>query len=105
MHIDPTVQVAAVTATPILLTILLSELRSRRHGKRLNELTETSDEIKYELKNSHETNLRDDLDEMREEIRRGFTSLFEDMRIERRDRLAGNDAIAARFEDHLRNHD
>lgn len=56
-----------------------------------------SDEIHYEVKNAHNTNLRDDIDIIRSEISAGFTEtrkdisgLREELRTERIERIEGD---------------
>ena len=64
--LDPTVQVALVTVAGTVLVALLGLVAEalRRHSKSLNEVKENTREAKEQVKNSHKTNLRDDLDQV-----------------------------------------
>lgn len=79
---SPEVQVALVSGVFLLLAALVSAVvpHLRRQSKDLAE-------VKHQVKNSHGTNLRDDLDLIRDEMRRGFHWLHEEIALERRERV------------------
>lgn len=94
---DPIVQVALISA---LVTIvgMLAEGWRRQH-KVLTETRDNSRETREQTKNSHSTNLRDDIDDLHDSVRLTLTSLADlrvDMRLEREERLD----VARRLEAH-----
>ncbi|MFY1620031.1 DUF2746 domain-containing protein [Micromonospora sp. WMMD736] len=98
---DPIVQAAIVSGGFGLATIAVSQVMQRRQGRHLNQ-------IRDQVANSHETNLRDDVDRVLEGVEtlvqgqrqhsREIAGLREDLRVERMERAAGD----ARLDDHLR---
>lgn len=61
---EPTVQVALISAAGTVLVALVGVLTEalRRHHKAITEVKENTREAREQVKNSHKTNLRDDLD-------------------------------------------
>lgn len=80
---SPEVWAALVTGVfLVLVTIITATLpRLLRQGRDIAE-------VKDQVKNSHGTNLRDDLDALRYEMRGGFARVFEHMGEVRTDLLA-----------------
>lgn len=80
---SPEVLAALVSGIFLLLVAVVSILLPRllRQGRDIAE-------VKYQVKNSHRTNLRDDLDALRQEMRGGFSRVFEHMGEVRTDLLA-----------------
>lgn len=101
MELDPIVQVAFVSGGFGLLSLIVSELRLRKQAGQIGEISE-------QVKNSHETNLRDDVDRVLSGVetlveaqrRQGqdITGIREDVRMERTERVALSD----RLDDHIR---
>lgn len=65
---DPQVQVALISAGVAVFLALFGEGWRRQH-KAITETRDNSREAKEQVKNSHTTNLRDDIDDVRESVR------------------------------------
>lgn len=88
---DPALQVAIVTSGFGFAAVALAEVRQFRQNRRLTQ-------IQHQVQNSHETNLREDLDKVIEGIdtlvegqRRHdgeISGIRDDLRVERQERLA-----------------
>lgn len=107
--LDPTVQVALVTAGgTVVVTVLgiFAELFRRQHVA-LNKVGEDVQVAREHVANTHDTNLRDDIDRLmdgldqviknQERHGRELGLLREDIAHERRERLA----VASRLDDHV----
>lgn len=87
------VQVALIGAVVSVIGILVEVIR-----RKVNEAASHASEAKEQVKNSHTTNLRDDLDKMHEDIKNvlelsranadAVRDLGKDMRVEREERMA-----------------
>ncbi|WP_406192327.1 DUF2746 domain-containing protein [Streptomyces griseus] len=109
LALDPTVQVALVTAGGALGVALVGVLVElvRRQGNALSAVAENVQEARDHVANTHSTNLRDDIDSVmyrldrvmdaQESHGRELTGLRQDMSHERRERLA----VAERLDDHI----
>ncbi|ANT41097.1 hypothetical protein BI024_gp27 [Streptomyces phage Nanodon] len=102
-------QVALITTGGTIAVALIGalvELLRRQHNA-IEEVRENAREARDQVANTHSTNLRDDLDELHGDVREALTvlnrhgellvSLHEDLRQERRERLA----VADRLDDHI----
>jgi hypothetical protein len=93
---NPTVQVALISTIGAILVAVVGLIGSRmaKHGRQIAESAADVKEVKEQVVNSHPTNLRADLDGIREDMRQGFTILHDtihDIRVdaawERRERM------------------
>ncbi|MFE7124025.1 DUF2746 domain-containing protein [Streptomyces sp. GMY02] len=111
MSLDPSVQVAAVSAGGMIVAAgfgVLVELL-RRQGSTIAEVAEHAQEAREQVVNTHSTNLRDDLDrvladlgrvlEGQAEHSRSITALRTELAHERAERLA----VAERLDEHIAN--
>ncbi|WMI34750.1 hypothetical protein SEA_MARAV_28 [Streptomyces phage Marav] len=109
LALDPTVQVSLITAggtVGVALVGVLVEL-VRRQGNALSEVAENVQVARDHVANTHDTNLRDDIDSLmyrldrvidaQETHGRELAALREDIQHERRERLA----VAERLDDHM----
>lgn len=64
---DPQVQIALIGAAVALITLFVEGLR--RQHKAITETRDNSRVTKEQTQNSHSTNLRDDIDDVRESVR------------------------------------
>lgn len=81
--IDPAVQTALITAAGAVVVAVVGVVGLRWQGRHLKE-------VRHQVANSHETNLRDDLDGMRDDIRlvlEGQKQFAKDLGHEREERL------------------
>ncbi|MFI9228972.1 DUF2746 domain-containing protein [Streptomyces rimosus] len=64
MTIEPSVQVALVSAGGTITVALVGVLVElvRRQGRAISEVREHTEEARHQVANTHETNLRDDVD-------------------------------------------
>lgn len=77
---------------------LIVTIRGQRRGReRARKIDAKTDEIHENTVNDHDTNMREDLDEIRDMLRDGFRhmerdigGLREEMRTERQERIAGD---------------
>ncbi|MEU9057826.1 DUF2746 domain-containing protein [Streptomyces sp. NPDC048430] len=116
LALEPTVQVAAVTAGGTVLVTLIGIGAEflRRQTRAINEVREHTQEARDQVANTHSTNLRDDLDSVMFRIDRvlagqerhdtalrqqgtEIAGLRSDIAHERRERLA----VAERLDDHM----
>lgn len=107
---DPTVQVAVIAGSFSLIPLAFNELRQRKQTRHLARQDQHLDQIRHQVQNSHETNMRDDIDrvargvdtlvEGQRQHSKDIADLHEDMRMERTERIA----VANRLDDHRRNH-
>lgn len=98
---EPIVQVAYISGGFGLLTLAVSELRAWRQNRHLAQ-------IKHQVQNSHETNLRDDVDRVLTGVEtlvegqrrhtKEIAELRDDLRVERTERID----VERRLDDHLR---
>ncbi|AGM12201.1 hypothetical protein SEA_DANZINA_26 [Streptomyces phage Danzina] len=106
---EPSAQTALITTGGTIAVALIGalvELLRRQHNA-IEEVRENAREARDQVANTHSTNLRDDLDELHGDVREALTvlnrhgelliSLHEDLRQERRERLA----VADRLDDHI----
>ncbi|UFD97963.1 hypothetical protein PQC18_gp25 [Streptomyces phage Pablito] len=106
---EPAANVALITTggtVAVALIGALVELLRRQHNA-IAEVRENAQEARDQVSNTHTTNLRDDLDDLHEDVRevlRVLTQhtteiggLRDDLRQERRERLAVSD----RLDDHI----
>lgn len=84
----------------LLAVILLAVISAASSRLATRPLHREVTQVRTQVQNSHETNLRDDIDEMRKEIRAGFEETREDIggirseiRTERRERAALGDRV------------
>ena len=89
MGVDPTIYVALISAATGVATTGLTVWQR----KRINEMH-------YEVKNTHTTNLRDDIDRGFESVRSDIAGLRQDQRQERQERMDLGD----RFDEHCKHH-
>ncbi|WP_432078668.1 DUF2746 domain-containing protein [Streptomyces sp. YPW6] len=116
LALEPTVQVAVVTAGGTVLVTLIGIAAEflRRQTRAINEVREHTQEARDQVANTHSTNLRDDLDSVMFRIDRvlagqkrhdtalrqqgaEIAGLRSDIAHERRERLA----VAERLDDHV----
>ncbi|MGW7434731.1 DUF2746 domain-containing protein [Streptomyces sp. NPDC054849] len=116
LAMEPTVQVALVTAGGTVMVTLLGIAAEflRRQNKSLSEVREHVQEARDQVANTHSTNLRDDLDSVMYRIDRvldgqtrhdealreqaeDIAALRSDIAHERRERLA----VSERLDDHM----
>ncbi|MFH8414347.1 DUF2746 domain-containing protein [Streptomyces collinus] len=109
LALEPTVQVALITAGSTVGVALIGVLVElvRRQGNALSEVAENVQVARDHVANTHDTNLRDDIDSLMHRIDRvidaqgvhgrELAALREDMAHERRERLA----VAERLDDHI----
>lgn len=107
--LDPTVQVALITTLGTFLVAILGLAAEalRRHAKALDEVRQNTREAKEQVVNSHSTNLRDDIDDLRKAIEHSIglqhqhgkeiAGLRADLRLERQERLE----VSRRLDSHL----
>ena len=91
--LDPSVQVALIGAAVTIVVTLLELFR-----RKLNTVEEHAKESRAQVQNSHKTNLRDDIDNLHDDVRQILTALErhggeisglrKDMRVEREERMA-----------------
>lgn len=81
---------AFISLCGVLTVVLPVWLNQRKHGKDLGD-------IKHQVKNDHKTNLREDLDEIRDLVLEGFArndrsleGLRDELRLERQERINGD---------------
>jgi putative NADH-flavin reductase len=67
MTLDPIVQVALIGLVGTILTLLMEGMR--RQHKALGVVRDHAEAARFQVQNSHETNLRDDLDQMHDDVR------------------------------------
>ncbi|AVE00406.1 hypothetical protein SEA_OZZYJ_25 [Streptomyces phage OzzyJ] len=102
-------QVALITTGGTIAVALIGalvELLRRQHNA-IEEVRSNAQEARDQVANTHSTNLRDDLDELHEDVREVLRvlsrhteeigGLRDDLRQERRERLA----VADRLDDHI----
>lgn len=75
---------AALISGMFLLLVAITSILLPRLFRQGRDIAE----VKFQVKNSHRTNLRDDLDALRHEMRGGFARVFEHMGEVRTDLLA-----------------
>lgn len=105
---DATVQVALIAGSFSLLPLVAGELRQRKQSRHLAKQDQHLDQIRHQVQNSHDTNLREDVDRVLSGVdtlvdgqrrhSRELGDLRQDMRLERTERIA----VADRLDDHLR---
>lgn len=81
--IDPEIQTALISAAGAVAVAVVGVVGLRWQGRHLKE-------VRHQVANSHETNLRDDLDGMRDDIRlvlEGQKQFAKDLGHEREERL------------------
>lgn len=91
---DTDVTVAIITAIGALLAALVVEL-IRRHSTVASDVRATKEQVQ----NSHATNLRDDLDDLHNDVRlvlKALEGVRDDLHVERVERQS----LADRFENH-----
>lgn len=104
MALDPTVQTAIVGGIFGTLAILLD----RRRGRDIKRVEEHAAEARYQVQNSHKSNLRDDIDRVLEGIdalhlgQRMHSSEIGGLRAELRQERVERLDVARRLDDHLR---
>jgi hypothetical protein len=98
---EPTVQVALIGGGFGMITLAVTELRTWRQNRQISQ-------IKHQVQNSHETNLRDDVDrvlagvetlvEGQRQHSQEISGLREEVRTERLERID----VERRLDDHVR---
>ncbi|MFE3589395.1 DUF2746 domain-containing protein [Streptomyces niveus] len=108
---EPAANVALITTAGTVTVALIGALVEmvRRQRNAIEEVRENTQEARAQVSNTHTTNLRDDLDELHEDVREvlrvlgrhteEISGVREDLRQERRERLAVSD----RLDDHITN--
>ena len=88
---------AFILGFPGLVAAVLAFYGQQKSKKRWARQARQSDEIVFEVKNDHASNLRDDLDELKSLMQHGFrdtrqdiSGLREELRTERLERIAGD---------------
>ncbi|MGW6600615.1 DUF2746 domain-containing protein [Streptomyces sp. NPDC055036] len=109
--VEPAANVALITTGGTIAVALIGALVEmvRRQRSAIEEVRENAQEARDQVSNTHTTNLRDDLDDLRADVREVLRILGqhteeiggvrEDLRQERRERLAVSD----RLDDHITN--
>lgn len=89
--------IAALTFSVPAYFTYLAQRKVKQHTEEVKKSTNDIAEIKHHTVNDHKTNMRDDLDEMRDlilagfaETRREFQLVHEAINLERRDRIEGD---------------
>lgn len=91
--LQPEVIVAEVTLLSAVLVAIITVVGQAVQKRHVAEIDKKADKIVDQVKNSHDTNLRDDLDEIRELVAESFGRLFDELSLERRDRVALSDRL------------
>lgn len=91
--LHPTVIVAEVTLISAVLVAVITTVGQVVQKNRVAELGKKADKIVDQVVNSHSTNLRDDLDELRDLMSDGFNRLLDELQLERRERMALGDRL------------
>ncbi|AUG87210.1 hypothetical protein KGG77_gp58 [Streptomyces phage Omar] len=109
LAMEPSVQVALVTAGGTVCVALVGVVieMMRRQGNAISEVARDAREARDHVANTHDTNLRDDIDSLmyrldrvidaQETHGRELAALRQDIQHERRERLA----VAERLDDHM----
>lgn len=84
MGVDPTIVVAVIGAVAAIITTYL-QFRQRRRVEEVHE----------QVKNTHTTNLREDIDEGFSHLRREIAGLRRDLRAERQARIKLQEQVDA----------
>ncbi|AIS73793.1 minor tail protein [Mycobacterium phage Georgie2] len=86
-----------LVAAPAILTAVLGVKNAKLNKLRHQENKGRIEELKYEITNDHGTNIRHDIDAIRDMVRDGFTEtrkdisgLREELRTERIERIEGD---------------
>lgn len=102
---SPEISVAAITASCAFIGAIVVAL-IQRNATIADDIRATKEQVQ----NSHETNLRDDLDAMHETIRvvlRSVEGLHEEIRTERTERIAVSNRLLSatdRLDEHITDH-
>ncbi|AKY03633.1 hypothetical protein SEA_IZZY_26 [Streptomyces phage Izzy] len=106
---ESTTQVALISTGGTIAVALIGALVEllRRQNRAIEEVRENAQEARDQVANTHSTNLRDDLDDLHNDVREVLRVLGQhseeiaglrgDLRQERRERLA----VADRLDDHI----
>lgn len=99
VNIEPEILVALITAGFAAVAAVGVELL-RRHRDTAADIAATREQVQ----NSHKTNLRDDIDNLHDDVREVLTQLTEaraDLRVEREERLALSKRLNVEREERL----
>lgn len=97
---DLGVAVVSTLGTVVVAVLGLLAEALRRHYRVISELRENTREAREQVKNSHGTNLRDDIDDLHVDVRQILTEMGrfrDDLALEREERLE----VSRRLDAHL----
>lgn len=95
--LEPQVLVAEMALLSAVLVAIIGAVSAAISKREIRDSKRDIRDIKAQVVNSHDSNLREDIDELRDLVERGFRNLQEALTLEQRARLVGEERVERRL--------